>query len=65
MLCTNCVKLAFVQSNKSCIRCQGNVNNNISVLCDSCSSSDKKCSVCLKKIVPVGTGQRRGCNCGR
>ena len=65
MLCTNCSKLALIQSNKSCIRCQGNINNNISVLCDFCSASDQKCAICLKKIITPGIPGRRGCNCGR
>lgn len=49
MLCINCSKLAFLHTKKKCIRCQGEVLNNISVLCEFCSKSDNVCSVCLKK----------------
>ena len=50
MFCTNCLKLAILVTNKKCIKCNGTVLNNISVICESCSNSNKLCSVCLKKI---------------
>lgn len=50
MLCTNCSKLALLYTKKSCIKCQGDVLNNISVLCETCSNVDKVCAVCLKKV---------------
>ncbi len=49
MLCGNCSKLAFLNTNKNCIRCNGDVYNNISVLCETCSNTEKVCSVCIKK----------------
>jgi len=64
MLCTNCSQLAFLHTNKSCVRCHGNVVNNISVLCDLCSATEKQCAVCLKKII-TQTAAKKGCNCGR
>lgn len=65
MLCSNCVKLAFLKTNKVCISCQGAVFNSISVLCDFCSSTGKKCSVCLKKVISEAERiAKRGCNCG-
>ena len=50
MLCPTCSKLAVVYLNKKCIRCQGGVLQNISVICDTCSSREKQCSACLKKV---------------
>lgn len=50
MYCLNCSKLVFLPLNKKCIKCQGIVKNNISVLCETCSSQEKICSSCLKKI---------------
>lgn len=66
MLCSNCSKLANVASNKKCIRCQGNINNNLSVICDFCSSTEKQCSVCIKKIITAEQRSAgRGCGCGK
>lgn len=66
MLCPNCVKLAFLHTNKSCIRCQGVVLNNVSVLCDFCSANSKQCSVCLKKVISEAERvAHKGCNCGK
>lgn len=50
MFCDNCLKLAAIFTNKKCIRCQGNVIKNISVICETCSNQAKQCSACLKKI---------------
>lgn len=50
MFCITCSKLVILQSNKICLNCQGIVNNNISVLCEFCSNSEKICSVCLKRV---------------
>lgn len=65
MFCTNCSKLAVLVTNKKCLRCGGIILNNISVICESCSSSNKQCSVCLKKIsVELRKQGYRGCgNC--
>ena len=64
MLCTNCLYLAFMYSNKKCIRCNSDVTINISVLCEQCSLTSKSCAVCLKKIVnhKINKG---GCGCGK
>ncbi len=65
MLCPSCSRLAFLQANKTCIRCQSSVSNNISILCEFCSSTERQCAVCLKKIITAS--QRaigRGCGCG-
>jgi len=65
MLCTNCIKLAFTNVNKNCVRCQGQVIINISVLCEFCSTTNKQCSVCLKKIISVEQrNSKKGCGCG-
>lgn len=50
MLCSNCSKLAIHHLKKKCIHCQGEVLQNISVVCDRCSSQTKQCSACLRKI---------------
>ena len=66
MLCPNCAKLAALKTSKTCLRCQGPVFVNISVLCDNCSSGAKQCSVCLKTIVSEAErAANRGCNCGK
>lgn len=65
MICTNCLKLAYLKSNKACIRCQGNVLINIGILCEFCSNSEKKCAVCAKSIILNSERQlKKGCNCG-
>lgn len=66
MLCPSCTKLASLKVNKTCMQCQGAVFNSISVLCDFCSNTDKKCAVCLKHIISEAQlNAKRGCNCGR
>ena len=50
MLCTTCSKLAILYTNKKCIKCQSDVYQNISTLCETCSSREKICSACLRKI---------------
>lgn len=65
MLCANCVKLAFVNTNKSCIKCHGTTFININVLCDFCSNTEKQCAVCLKKVISESArASKRGCRCG-
>lgn len=49
MFCQNCTKLVLLHTKKTCIKCHGEVLINICVLCESCSNTDKKCAVCLKK----------------
>ena len=49
MFCSNCVKLVYLHTKKKCVRCQGEVFNNISVLCTKCCTAEGVCSVCLKK----------------
>lgn len=62
MLCPGCSKLAFSQSNKTCVRCKSIIHNNISVLCDLCSTKNKQCSACLKNLVTQS--RTPGCGCG-
>lgn len=50
MFCDTCSKLAILNTNKTCMNCKGAVYNNISVLCEQCSASTRKCSSCLKNI---------------
>lgn len=66
MLCVNCSKLAMLVTKRICIKCKSVINNNIFILCDLCSNTEKVCSVCLKKINIESKQQRyRGCNkCG-
>ncbi len=65
MLCSNCAKLATAYTNKACVRCQGAVYTNISVLCDKCSTSNNQCQACLKNIVTTEQRALKGCNGGR
>jgi len=68
MLCPNCSKLSMTYTTKICVRCQGSINNNLSCICDNCSTSESVCSICLKKITPAGYNPslknmfRGGCN---
>lgn len=64
MLCSNCTKLLSVGGNKNCIRCQNTVYYNTHVLCDACSSNEKQCAICLKKVVDYKINRNKGCRCG-
>lgn len=65
MLCPSCTKLAHVPYSKKCIRCNGIVHTNLSVLCDVCSQINKQCAVCLKNVIPdaVRAARKGGCGC--
>lgn len=67
MFCNNCVKLAYLHTKKSCIKCQSDVLNNISVLCAKCSGNEGVCAVCLKKVLSgANSSTKRGCkSCGK
>ncbi len=66
MICPNCAKLAILNTKKKCIRCQGEVLISIGILCETCSNTEKKCSICVKNIItPNERKVKRGCNCGR
>ena len=62
MLCSSCSKLALPQANKTCVKCKSVIYNNISILCELCSTKTKQCSVCLKNIVL--SNRSSGCGCG-
>jgi hypothetical protein len=66
MLCDTCSKLFFIFKNKNCMRCNGLVMINLSVLCDFCSATEKQCSFCLKKVISQQDRNiNSGCNCGK
>lgn len=71
MFCPGCSKLAILNVNRICVRCQGAILNNLSCICDACSKTQSVCSICLKKINLNNNGQninpfRRGCrSCGK
>lgn len=52
MFCDSCSKLSILNTSKKCMKCQGAVNNNISVICNACSEKNQSCSACFKKILP-------------
>lgn len=68
MFCIQCSKLAILNTNRICVRCQGNILNNLSCICDKCSKDQNICSICLKKISSsIGKNHnalRKGCRCG-
>lgn len=64
MICKNCSKLAMLKANKKCKKCNLFVNNNLSVICDSCSTKNNICSICLKHV-NLNNNIRKSCNCGR
>lgn len=70
MFCNQCTKLAILNTNRICMRCQGAINNNLSCICDKCSLEQSLCSICLKKIdinvIQNKTPRRKGCKaCGQ
>ncbi len=65
MFCANCSKLSIIYLKKVCMRCQSEVLNNISVLCETCSLRDKICSACLKIVGASPVSRKRGCGCGK
>lgn len=65
MLCSACSKLLIKHTQKKCMRCNGEVLNNISCLCDHCSNDSKQCSACLKKVQQQPIKNKGGCgSCG-
>ena len=70
MLCPNCNKLAILNTQRTCLRCQGKILNNLSCICDRCSAEQNMCSICLKRIsFPMDANNkyivRKGCRaCG-
>lgn len=50
MFCPECSKLAVLHTKRVCVRCKGEILNNISCICDKCSKEQNKCSACLKRI---------------
>lgn len=66
MFCANCSKLSVLHTMKKCSRCQSDVFNNISILCEFCSLTEKVCAACLKKVVaPSAAAKKRGKCCGK
>lgn len=49
MICSECSKMAILNSKKICIRCGGVIMNNLSCICEQCSKENNICSICLKK----------------
>lgn len=64
MLCSNCSKLMILYTKKKCVRCQSDVIQNISVICEYCSLRENICAACLKKINNPSLARKKGCNCG-
>ncbi len=67
MFCQSCSSLSFLYTKKKCVRCTGEINNNLSIICDSCSLKDKACSVCLKKTDGFSNKNKNigNCRCGK
>lgn len=70
MFCPQCLKLSILNTKRTCVKCQGNILDNLSCICDKCSKENNICAICLKKI-NLNVGQngfslRRGCSsCGK
>lgn len=60
MFCQACTKLAILFTNRTCVRCQGNITNNISCICDKCSNEQNICSCCLKKMINLNIKKPSG-----
>ena len=71
MICPQCSKLVLKTANKICKNCKAEVHDNLSLICNLCSTRDMSCSICLKKVFNDTTHRRKtlgsgGCNsCGR
>lgn len=71
MFCDSCSKLSTLYTNKKCMKCQGSIYINISIICDICSNENQCCSVCLKKTFknfnsPIYRNKGKGCHtCGK
>jgi hypothetical protein len=70
MLCNSCAKLNILHTNKTCIKCQAAVHQNISILCEACAIASNSCNACLKKVYkplenPIYKSKGGGCKtCG-
>lgn len=64
MFCINCSKLVLLYTKKTCIRCQRDIMNNLSVICEFCSNTDKVCSICLKKTNNSQLDKFKTAGCG-
>jgi len=65
MLCNTCSKLASMNTQKTCLRCNSFIYINLSVICDNCSKTEKLCSICLKKLYNPAVKPKSNCgNCG-
>ncbi len=66
MFCPSCSSLALLFTKKKCVRCHGEINNNLSIICDACSVKDKVCAICLKKteIFSNKNNNIGKCRCG-
>jgi len=59
MFCPSCAKLSILVTKRTCIRCKGEILNNISCICENCAKEKKVCSVCLKKLSIDQNGQNK------
>lgn len=59
MLCIQCTKLAILPNKRICVRCQKEILNNLSCICDNCSIDQNICSICLKKIMFSGSPNKK------
>lgn len=64
MLCGHCNKLNFLNTEKICFRCKGEVYTNIAVICDNCSINSNICAVCLKKMNNSNVEKYKYSGCG-
>lgn len=64
MLCSNCEKLSYQYTQKTCLRCQGQVLKSIASICEFCSKTDKQCASCLKRVLNPVTKKTRAGGCG-
>lgn len=50
MQCSECSKLSIQTGSKKCKNCKSDIYDNLSAICNKCSSRDLVCSICLKKV---------------
>lgn len=67
MICLNCKKLAITPANKYCLSCSGSLSYKQYIICDACSTNQKKCCICLKNlsIINIDVTKIDGGRCNR
>jgi len=50
MICNSCSSLAVTHKTKNCLMCNSFIYISLCKLCETCSSRDGKCAICMKNM---------------